>query len=321
MSYASLQKLDGFVVAGGEVPYINPDAPKIVGLDIPETVDNWFAHCSRVKDVTDAEIKEYAEAIVAAGKVDHVIKAYKDGASILVVLDGRTTVRAARMAREIQATRKVPEAERVNVRVNIVGGSGADPEEFYRINLDSHKHKPLTRTQYAKGVLTYFQKMGEDHAKTAAFFKTTVQTVKTVLQHFSLSPKIQKMIDDHRLPSTVTRDLAELTREKQEEAVEDMLATGSTKGAAAANATAKAKKGEKIDKTDKTRCLSKKFLEHWHTALKATGKFEELRAMLLFFLGGPVPPEVKKSDKLMETLEAVGYGKKKGKKNKKVDKG
>ena len=288
-----------------------PEALRIVGLDVPETTENWFAHCSRVKDVTEAEIKEYAESILLAGKVDHVVKAYRDGSSVLVVLDGRTTVRAARAARDLQATRKISEDKHVNVRVNIVSGPG---EELYRINLDSHKHKPLTRTQYAKGMLTYHEQVGEDHAKTASFFHTTVQTVKTVLDHFRLSAKVQKAIDDHIIPTTVTKDLSSLTHEKQNEALAAMVATGSTKGAAAVNATAKAAKGEKIESKDKTRALSKKSLEGWYDVLRKDGGYAELRGMILFFLGGPIPPEMKKNEKLMTTLEAAGFSKKKGKK-------
>jgi hypothetical protein len=55
MSYATLKRLDGFSATGTEVPFMDPRKLVIVGLDVPETAENWFAHCARLKDITDAD--------------------------------------------------------------------------------------------------------------------------------------------------------------------------------------------------------------------------------------------------------------------------
>ena len=311
MSYAAVKKLDGFVAVGGEVPSIDPNAIKIVGIDTPETPENWFAHCGRVNDIPEGEITAYAEAIVAAGKVDHIVKVYRDG-DALVALDGRTTTRAAREAREIQAKRKVPVDERVSVRVNILRG---DEEELYRVNLDSHKHRPLTRTQHAKGILTYYQKVSEDAQKTANFFKVSVPTIKTMLAHLDLSVKVQRAIDQKDVPATITNQLAKLPRAEQDAALEEMMAAGATRGAAAANAAGKVAKREKVDKADKTRARSKVFLAKWRDELKKEDDFSTIAQVIHFILGGPLPSFFKSNEAFAKTLEAAGFVEK-GKKKK-----
>jgi hypothetical protein len=303
MSYASMKKLEGVQGMGSAVPSFDPGALRIVGLDVPETADNWFAHCARLKDVKDEDITEYAEALASIGHTDHIVKAYRDGNS-LVVIDGRTTTRAARMARSLQAKRRVSPDELITVRVAVVSGT---PDELYRANLDSHKHLPLTRTQYAKGVLKYHQVTGEKIDQTAKFFRVDPATVRLLLAHFDLSPKVQNAIDERKLPATVTKKLASLPRAEQDAALRDMLATGSTKGAAAHNAADKAAKREKIEKKDVTRMRSRAFLEKWLEELRKAGGFSELQAMVEFILGGDLPREIRRDAKLLAAVEAAGF--------------
>jgi hypothetical protein len=302
MGYAAMKKLDGFLAMGGEVPNIDPAEIVIVGLDTPETPENWFAHCARVKDISYEEIRAYAESMVAAGRVDHIVKVYRDG-DRLVALDGRTTTRGAREAREIQAERKVRLDERVSVRVVIFRG---DPDELYRVNLDSHKHRPLTRTQYAKGVLTYYQRVGEDVAKTAAFFKTSLPTIKTLLAHFDLSAAVQKAIDAKEVPATVTNQLAKLPRAQQDETLAEMKANDATKGAAATDAVKKAARGQKITRGVVLRARPKRFLAKWSVELEKD-EFNDLAQTIRFLLGGPLPDKFKDNEKIMMTLERAGF--------------
>lgn len=241
---SDVNNIKGFQARGGEISHFNPDDLTIVGLDVRETADNWFAHCARLGDIADQDLVEYAESILAAGKVDHVAKAYRDG-DALVLLDGRSTTRAARIARSIQAQKKVPPDERVTVRVCVVRG---DPDELHRVNLDSHKHRPLTRTQEAKGYLGYYQHVGEDVAKTAAHFRVDPKTVRNMLAHFDLSPAAQRAIDQKEIPANVTRKLAKLPRAEQDKTIADMKSSESTKGAAAREAVERASRGETVRK-------------------------------------------------------------------------
>lgn len=305
-----MKKLDGFLAVGSEVPNIDPAEVKIVGIDVPETPANWFAHCARVRDIPEEEIADYAEAIVAAEKVDHVVKVYRDG-DTLVALDGRTTTRAARIARETQAKRKVLFDERVSVRVLICRGT---PEELYRINLDSHKHRPLTRGQYAKGVLTYFIRVKEDFQKTATFFKVSIPTVKLLLSHFQLTEKLQKKVDAGDLPATIAAKIAALPHHEQEARYEEMEKAGALRGAAGKNAAEK-KRGEKVDKADKTKVRPKTFLMNWYKELQKDN-YQSMAEMLLFVLGGPLPERLKNDKKFVDGLERAGFSAEGGKKGK-----
>lgn len=301
MGYAAMKKLDGFLAMGGEVPNIDPSEIKIVGLDLPDSANYWFAYCSRVKDIPEEEIAAYAEAIVAANKVDHVVKVYRSG-DTLIALDGRTTTRAARLARQIQARRKVPLDERIAVRVVIQHG---DQDELYRINLDSHKHRPLTRGQHAKSVLAYFQRVKEDLQKTAAFFRCSVPTVKLLLSHFQLTESLQRKVDTGDLPATIAAKIATLPLDEQDKRYEEMKAAGALRGAAGKNAAEK-KRGEKVDKADKTRVRPKQFLMKWYGELKKDN-YQAMAEMLLFVLGGPLPDRLKGDKKFVDTLERAGF--------------
>ncbi len=274
---------NGFVTRGGDVPYMNPDEVVIVGLDREETKDNAYAHCVRLKDISDddADLHEYARALVEmSSNLDsiHVVRAVKDGRDAIVV-DGRTTVRAARIARKIQEERGVPASQRVKVRVAWI-----DSEEAgYRANVDSHKHRPLTRVQYARQVVALYGRVGQDAKATAAFFKIDPKHVMNQVALMSLHESVLKAVDSG-FPMAQAVALAGETKARQKEAIAELVAAGAVKGAAAANAIRKVKKGEAVEHADKTRMMSRSTITSFVEAAESAG-FPEAAALIQVVLG------------------------------------
>lgn len=302
MSSASLKKIQGFIAVGTEAPFLDPDGLVIVGLDEPETDENWYAHCQRLRDESDADLADYITSIRSAGTVDNPIQGCRDGHRI-VVLDGRRTTRAARIIRAEQAKAGVAVAERVKIRVVIHAG---EPDSWYRINVGSHKAKPLTPMQRARGFLHLWKRFGEDHARVAALQECSVQTVKNQLKVFDLSTKAQHALDDGK-PLRELIKLADLPREKQDAAIAQLEATGATGGAAASNGISAAKRGEAVTK-DETRTRSRLFLEKLVKTFKKVDLVHrrlDAIEMLKFVLGGPPPKGL--DEQVLEALEAAGF--------------
>lgn len=305
MSTASTKKLKGFAAIGSEAPYLHPDGPRIVGLDVRETAENWFAQCARVKDESDADLGEYAAEILAAADagepiVSNVVICYKDGDQA-VVLDGRRTVRAARLAAAEQARRRVPVDKRVIVRVVFKQGT---PEELFRHNVDAHKAKPLTRMQTARTVLSAYKHCGEDAARTAALFGKTPKYVSYHLALLDLSSTLQKKVDAGDVPVREVAKLAKLPREEQDAAYAALEAAGATRGAAAKNGIDHVVNGKLVGKADKTRMVSGNLLKRWREeiAVKPHDHVDPVE-LLDFILGrkDALPQWMR------ETLAAVGW--------------
>ena len=313
---SDVRELDGYVSRGGEVPHVDPNDVLIVGLDVPETPENWFAHCVRIRDESDADLEDYVNDILRTRRVDDPIVVYRDGEK-LIVLDGRRSTRAARIAWSRQKETGVKRDERVSVRVLLRRG---DPEELFRFNADSHKKKPLTATQKARLYLNYHERTGEDLEKTRIFFSVTVQTVRNMLAIFDLDTQVQKKLDTGEIALREAVKLRTLPRAEQREAIAALAAVGATKGVAAANGIAQAKRGEKIEKPEKTRMRPRAFLVRWKDALTKNGAAEShksLFAFLRFILGGPVPEEIAEDPEVRTTLDEAGFNQKRGRKPKK----
>ena len=300
MGSVATRKIDGFVSLGGEVPYLDPTRVMIVGIDVPETPDNWFAHCPRVNDETDGDLEPYVLHILSGGKTDP-IDVYRDG-DRLVILDGRRTTRAARIARSRQAAAKVAVTERATVRALVHKGP---EDDLFRINAESHNQRPLTTTQRAKMILSYYNRVGENLEKTAAFFRVTKPTISSAIAIFDLDKSLQKAIDEG-LPASRAVKLAKLPREEQRKALADLRSSGSTRGAALDNGVSKASNGEKVGAADATRARPKKLLARWSVELRKDG-YVELAETIDFVLGGPEMAAVGKDAKLRETLERSGF--------------
>jgi ParB-like chromosome segregation protein Spo0J len=304
MGSTSTRKIEGFVSLGGEAPFIDPNDVVIVGLDEPETADNWYAHCSRLADETDADLAEYANDIRLSGKVDEPIDVVRDGDRV-VVLDGRRSTRAARMVWAEQAKAGVAAGDRVSVRVLVRRGS---PEELFRYNVDSHKKKPLTPMQRARMILKHFSCTGEDMKKTAEAFGVTTQTIKNMSSLVDLAPDVQRAVDKGELPIREAIKLADMPRAEQQLLLTSLKEADATKGARASNGIKAAKKGEKV-KNDTRKMRSRTFLEKWRDIVKKDERFCAVKVplddVLKFVLGGNIPTDF--PERVKESLIEAGF--------------
>lgn len=307
MGYAATKKLNGFSAMGGEVPFLDPTHLVIVGLDRDLTPETWYAQCARLADVSDADLADYAQHLATTGTCDHVVHGVRDGDDVIVV-DGRSTTRAARLAREIQAARGVPEDERVSVRVVLVAVVGGNYEAAYRVNIESHKARPLTRVQYARQVTTYYLRVGEDARKTATRFGIDPKHVANQVALMSLHESVLKAVDQG-FPVAQAVQLAGQTKARQKEAIAELVAAGAVKGAAAANAVRKVKKGEVVGPADKTRMVSRAVVDEFVVAAESNEGFDKYAALVQVLFGVPGAHErlAQVEPDLVTLLRAAGW--------------
>lgn len=279
------KEMNGHKSRGGDVPYMNPNKLVIVGIDTPKTAENWFAHCARLVDIDDAELADYAEFILNNG-ADHAVHAARDGLDALVI-DGRTTTRAARLAWKIQEERGVPEDERVAVRVLFLPTRGSQEEQqeaWHRINVMSHKQRPLTKVQEARQVADYYTRVHEDKDKTAAKFGIHPKTVENHLALLSLDRSVQKAVTDG-FPMAEAIKLADMPKADQKAKIAEIVASGAVKGAAAASAVRKVKKGQAVGTAEKVRKVSALVVDKFLTVAEKTGGYETLVAFARLLRG------------------------------------
>ena len=291
---SNVRQLEGFASLGGEIPYLTPHAIKIVGVDLPQSSEHWFAFCPRAGD--DLE-PEWIDDIRRNG-VRSPVDVYRDGNEV-IMLEGRRRVTAARLVYDEQKKAGVPDDERIKVRVNIRRGS---PMELFAYNVGSENRKARSPLQRAM-LMTQAKKFGADDKTVAEMFMCTTATVKNMLSLFDLSPEVQKAVDTGTLAIREAIKLTGQTREQQREILGKLVEAGATKGSRASNSIRDAKNGahEKIG-TDTTRSRSRDFLEKWKSILHKEGYTKE-EAIIRFVLGGPASRDW--SERFKETVNAV----------------
>lgn len=305
MGSQSVKAIEGFASRGGELPWVDPHAIKIVGLDLEQTADNWFAVCPRA----DEPIEEDFIDDVRRNGVRVAVDVYKDGNTV-VMLDGRRRVRAARMVRDEQAKAKVPLDQRITVRVNIRSG---DPIHLFTHNVGSENRKPRSAMQRAS-LMLHAKNHGVTEDAIAQMFGVTAQVVKYTLKLHDLAADVQRAVDSGTLPVREAVKLADKPREEQKKILSALVAADATRGARASNGIAAAKKGKEV-KADARKMRSRSLLEGWVDNLEQEKKKYQvdLVEVLKFVLGGALPPDL--DDKVSSALIQAGF--EKGKKKKK----
>lgn len=205
---SNVAKIEGYQARGGEMPWINPNNILIVGLDVPETADNWFAQCPRAKEEVD---EEFLESVRKEG-VRLPVDVYRDGARVLT-LEGRRRVKGARIVWEENKKKGVKPEDNIAVRVNIRHGS---PEELFKFNAQSHQgKKDLDPVQLAMLMANFQKHASDDVEKTANVFACSVGKVRQHLALLNLHPKVQREVSGFHLSIKNANKLAGLPREEQ----------------------------------------------------------------------------------------------------------
>ncbi len=300
MSTANTRKIEGFMSMAGEVPALAPHAIQIVGLDVEMNEENWPGFCPRAKEPLEDEwVKDIRD-----NGVRTPVDVYRDGDTVFM-LEGRRRVRAARLVWDEQEKAGVEEKDRIKVRIIVRSG---DKMFLFGFNTGS-ENKKLRTPGHKAALMLHAQKYGAEDKDLARLFFCTVQTVKNTLAYFSMTTDLQKAVDTG-FPIREAIKLADKPREEQKKILGELEAAGATRGAAAGNAIAKIKRGEKVEKADKTRMLSKAFIEKLTPMLEAEG-FHELAHVLKVVTGEK--PLTALGDAVMPTLVAAGYKEKKPK--------
>jgi hypothetical protein len=303
MGSAATRKLEGFVSLGGEMPWLAPHSIKIVGVDIDETAENWYAFCPRAGDALEAD---WIEDIRTNG-VRMPVDVYRDGDSV-IMLEGRRRVTAARLIWDEQKKAGIPEKERISVRVNVRRGTAL---QLFGFNVGSENRKARSPMQRA-ALMMHAKKFGADDKAVAEMFSCTTQTVKNMMSLFDLAADVQRAVDKGELPIREAIKLTDVSREEQKEILLQLKEADATKGARASNGIKAAKKGEKIT-GDKRKMRSRGFLEKWREVVKADEKFcavkVPLNDILKFILGGGVPTDF--PERVKESLIEAGLKQKK----------
>ena len=299
MGSASTRKLEGFVSLGGELPWLDPHSIKIVGVDVDETPENWFAFCPRAGDELEAD---WIDDIRRNG-VRMPVDVYRDGDTV-VMLEGRRRVTAARLIWDEQKKAGVSETERITVRVNVRRGSAM---ELFGFNVGSENRKARSPMQRA-ALMLHARKFGADDKAVAEMFCCTAQTVKNMTSLFDLASDVQRAVDKGELPIREAIKFADMPREEQKLLLTSLKEADATKGARASNGIKAAKKGEKV-KNDTRKMRSRTFLEKWRDIVKKDERFCAVKVplddVLKFVLGGNVPTDF--PERVKESLVEAGF--------------
>lgn len=205
---SNVKNIEGYRARGGEAPWIDPFKILIVGLDIPATAENWFAHCPRIEEDLD---EDFVESVREDG-VRKPVEVFQDGNRV-VLLAGRRRVRAARIVWGEQSERGIPADERIAVRVLIRSGT---PDELFKFNVrDNSDRKDLNPIQRAKLMQNYQKYAGDDADKTARMFGVSVPTVRNHLALLDLAASVQEAVARRELSIANALRLSDLPRSEQ----------------------------------------------------------------------------------------------------------
>jgi ParB/RepB/Spo0J family partition protein len=205
---SDVKNIDGYRARGGEAPWIDPNKIVVVGLDVPASADNWFAHCPRI----DEDIEEEFVQSVREDGVRKPVEVCRDG-NCVVLLAGRRRVRAARIVWKEQADKDVPADSRIAVRVLVRSGSPAD---LFKYNVrDNADRKDLNPIQRATMMASHQKYAGEDVDKTAGMFNVSAATVRNYLSLLNLTSCVQAAVARRELSVANALVLTSLPRADQ----------------------------------------------------------------------------------------------------------
>ena len=205
---SDVKNIDGYRARGGEAPWIDPNKIVVVGLDVPASADNWFAHCPRI----DEEIEEEFVQSVREDGVRKPVEVYRDGNRV-ALLAGRRRVRAARIVWKEQADKDVPVDSRIAVRVLMRSG---DPSDLFKYNVrDNADRKDLNPIQRATMMANYQKHAGDDVDKTAGMFNVSPATVRNYLSLLNLTSCVQAAVAKRELSVANALALTPLPRADQ----------------------------------------------------------------------------------------------------------
>lgn len=204
---------------------------------------------------------------------------------IVEVVFGRQRVKNAR-----EANRRLTKLGRPTIRVLATWFRGDDAQALGNMMAENLVRKdvaPIERAELMRRYLAF----GRSERDVSVVCGCTVQTVRDTLKLLELTPEVQAAVTSGDVAANAAKELADVPREKQGEALASMRDAGATKGQAALAAAreirdrARQGKAPKLEPSD-TKTVTKKMLprvrlERWRKALAGGDAQQRIAATIL----------------------------------------
>jgi ParB family chromosome partitioning protein len=196
-----------------------PEALTIVGEDVPEDMCPELADPDRLKS---PPLKSLVQSVLEHGiRLPITLRRVQD---LLVVVDGRQRVRAARLAN------RTLRGQDAKIRVPAVMDRSPDLPGAAGMLVLANEHRfedhPLTRARKAQRL----RDLGHGEPEIRAYFGVTSQTLGHWRSLLSLTPAIQAQVAQGSVPVSVGYELGKLTPDDQGPALEALQAQGPLTG-------------------------------------------------------------------------------------------
>lgn len=128
-----------------------------------------------------------------------------------------------------------------------------DPAKIMGMWVSENAHRRITSPLANARNIQRFLEYGRSEAEAAIQFKLTVQTIKANVSLLDLAPAVQKAVEKGQIKATLAaQEFTKIPREEQKAKLEELIASGATKGAAAKEKI-KALRGAKDTNTERAR--------------------------------------------------------------------
>jgi ParB/RepB/Spo0J family partition protein len=186
----------------------------------------------------------------------------KDGVPIIEVIAGRDRVRAVRIANE-----RLAKSGSALLKVPVIFKRGDDKKLFGMVLSENVHRKALSPLYKARQMQRYLD-MGATEADVMRDLHISTATVRNYKALLECTTKVQKLVDTDQVSTEAAIELSKLPHAEQDAKVDEMMASGATKGIKALEAVKEAKAGRpaKPQSTSKTR--SRSFAEKAVAALR-----------------------------------------------------
>ena len=212
-------------------------------------------------------------SIISLGIIEPLVIA-RDGDKVYVV-DGRQ-----RRLNAIEANKRLAAQGGELVVCPCVWRRG-DDAKLYEVLVAANEVRSGDSTIERAKKMQHLLNLGRDEKQVSVAFGCTVQTGKNALALLECGPTVKKAVEAGQIPVTAAMQLSKLERAEQDKALEEMIASGATKGTKAIEAARNAKKGETASSTT-VRMLSRKRIEQAQKkAKKAENKEAHIAAAVL----------------------------------------
>lgn len=217
---------------------------------------------------------ELVQSLIVEGQVQELL-ARRNG-PLLEIIDGNRRYKAGCLAGKKQGRPFV-------FRVRVV--DAASDAEFYRMKLAANLHKKAPPTVEAQRISRFLKAGGTEEEAMVAVGAKSVTTVHNKLALLRCCAKVQRMVDSGELTETIAVELSGLTREKQEQAVDEMEKNGTLRGEVARRSVKAAKSGKKLPTKDGPRPLTQSKLEKLSDELSNYAESSDFVAFIALILG------------------------------------